>query len=143
MKINKYILLVLVCMAIAFCSCKSAQNHAAFYSLEGTHWTLTAINGESLQDTQTQPYILFSTDGKISGNLGCNEFFGTYYKNNNKLDINYTGSTKKLCGSMNTEKQFIAALKSDIKSYSIEGDVLIIKDNEKEVIRCIAQPNQE
>ncbi len=128
-------------MAISMCACgcKTSQSTADAPNgdtatsakkdckLTETKWMLTHINTMEIKDSPEAPYITFVGD-RISGNLGCNTFFGTFYASKKgKIDIEYTGSTKRLCNEMQVERDFISALKVDKKSYVISGDILIIR----------------
>ena len=56
-----------------------------------------------------------------------NTFFGSFYANKKgKIDIEYTGSTKKLCDQMDVEYKFISAMKSENMSYVLKEDLLFI-----------------
>ncbi len=74
-------------------------------SLGGSEW------GEG-QDSKV--VIQFSADGKVSGNLGCNRFFGTYKQDGDKLTFGAVGSTRMMCpeAQMKTEARVSAALSS-------------------------------
>ena len=139
----KRILLILLAVSLCACGCKTTKNSAdkpeaapvastsdndkPAYKLTETKWMLTHINTQEIGDCPESPYMVFTGD-RISGNLGCNSFFGTFYANKNgKIDIEYTGSTQKLCSEMQVERDFISALKVDKKSYVITGDLLIIR----------------
>ncbi len=104
----------------------SSETHAKPAKLTETKWLLTHLDGMPVKDTPEKPYIIFTGD-RVTGSLGCNTFFGTFYANNKgKISIEYTGSTKKLCNEMETEYQFISALKSENTSYVIKDEFLII-----------------
>lgn len=118
----------------------AADNNKPLYE---TQWMLTDINGEAIGDTPKKPFIRFTSDGNMSGSLGCNDFFGSCFVNKDKMSIEYKGSTKKLCNEMEVEKAFAAALKKDINNYAIVGDVLIIREKNQEVLRFKAAPKNE
>ena len=118
----------------------SSNNETPLYE---TQWMLTDINCEAIGDAPKKPFIKFSTDGNISGSLGCNDFFGSCYVKKDKMSIEYKGSTKKLCSNMDVENAFAAALKKDINNYVIVGDVLIIREKNQEVLRFKAAPKNE
>lgn len=104
--------------------------------LKGTHWNVTTIYERPLsQDIDIQPFIIFDTNGRCHGNLGCNIFFGEYSVKKNKIELSYIGSTKKLCQSMDTERAFAKALKNDIDSYVFKQDVLILYSGKREILQ--------
>lgn len=128
------IILVLTCSC-----CKSSKKNVKSGQLPliDTQWTLEAIESEEIgTDFALRPFIKFDTNYKITGSLGCNSLFGTYSINKkNKMTINYSGSTKRLCQQMSVERKFIKALKRSIDSYEIKGDVLILSADNEELLR--------
>ena len=95
-------------------------------NLTETKWMLTHLNAAPVKDSPEPPYIIFTGD-RVTGSLGCNTFFGTFYANKKgKIDIEYTGSTKKLCDEMDVEYKFISAMKSENMSYVLKEDLLFI-----------------
>ena len=158
----KKLSLVLVAILLLSCSCKTAENAEAKGQssqiveeqpaaspatgiksspkvqgkpLVQTNWMLTHINGESIGAAPVEASIAFNEEGGVSGTLGCNTFFGTYYVKKDKMSIDYTGATKKLCSEMSVEKKYIAALKSDITHYTIHDSELTIYTKNQEVLR--------
>lgn len=118
----------------------SASNEAPLYE---TQWVLTDINGEAIKESPKKPFIKFMSDGNVSGNLGCNDFFGSCFVKKDKMSIEYKGSTKKLCNNMDVENAFASALKQEINNYVISGDVLILRAKDQEVLRFKATPKTE
>lgn len=157
----KHLTFAFIIIALCSCGCKTAKKEVSSaplassnesMALTGTHWTLTHLYCEAIEETPAEPFITFNGN-TVSGNLGCNTFFGNFYASpNGKLDFEYTGSTKKLCQDMNLEYDFISALKSEHLSYTIIGDILIIKGDvmqngetlkNKEILRFKAVKNTE
>lgn len=118
----------------------SASNDTPLYE---TQWMLTDINCEAIGDAPAKPFIQFSNEGTVSGKLGCNDFFGNCFVKNNKISIEYKGSTKKLCNDMAVERAFASALGKDINNYVIVGDVLILRAKDQEVLRFKAASKTE
>lgn len=104
---------------------------------------LTDINGQPVGASMSEPFIEFSKDGKVSGNLGCNKFFCDCFVKKDKISIEYKGATKMLCNKMETERAFTSALKQEINNYVIVGDVLILRAKDQEVLRFKAAPKTE
>ena len=137
MRITK-LTLVLAIMTLGFCGCKTSQKAAESKNspLVSTQWQLESIYGQPVGNTfVTQPYIIFNEDGTFTGNLGCNTFFGTYYQKKQKLTLDFSGATKKLCGEMNTENAFLKGLKAGITNFSITDNTLIIYAGKEEIFR--------
>lgn len=140
--------LFFTCIILAICalSCKTSKNTAAAGSnapLYDTQWMLTDINCKPIGEAPSKPFILFNSEGGVSGKLGCNDFFGNCFVKKDKINIEYKGSTKKLCSDMNTERAFATALKQEINNYVIVGDVLILRAKNQEVLRFKAAPKTE
>lgn len=138
MKIHLSIFLfVLLCLG----GCKTNKNAISSDALplQDTHWDLVAIEGQKLnipnKKVQPQPYIVFDTLGRFNGNLGCNIFFGSYYQKKQKIELQYDGSTKRLCPNMDIEKAVLGAIKKDINNFTIEGKNLTLYSGKKEIMK--------
>ena len=133
---KKIIPLMFVCL-MCFTCCKTTKKAASGdMPLRQTQWNLVAIEQNAIsEDSPTQPYLIFGDDGQFYGNLGCNDFQGTYYQRKQSLKLEYTGSTKKLCSKMEVERDFMKALKKDIQEFTIDGNLLILTDGSKEILR--------
>lgn len=126
-----------------FCTCQTAKKaalEAQNKPLIETHWAVNTILGEPLsEETPNQAFIVFDTTGNYHGDLGCNKFFGSYYeKRKQKLELTYSGSTKRLCHDMDTEDRLLKTLRLEKLSYHIKKDTLLLYSNNKEIIRFIA-----
>lgn len=128
---------LIVLAVISFSCCKTTKNvETNNLPLVGTHWNLVAVEDQKLaENLPVQPFIQFEAEGQYSGNLGCNAFFGTYYTKKSKLDLSYTGATKKLCEDMSTEDAFLKAMKKDINNYVISGNTLTMFSGKTEILR--------
>lgn len=148
----KKLSLILVAVLLLSCSCKTAENAEAKGAsspateekttpkvqgkpLLQTYWVLTHINGEAIGAAPKEASIVFNDEGRVSGTLGCNNFFGTYFVKKDKMSIDYTGATKMLCSEMSVEEKYLAALKSDITHYAIHDSELTIYAKNQEVLR--------
>lgn len=130
-------LLVILC-SILFWSCNTTQKvvEADHPPLVGTLWYLESIDNQYIDTTyQSKPYIVFDTTNQYHGNFGCNDFFGSYYVTKKRLQLTYSGATKKLCSNMAVERVMLKSLKADINTYSIRGDMLVLLSGNKEVMR--------
>lgn len=130
---------MIMVLVMSFCACKSSKSNknSGNFPLVNTQWNLDAINGDVIShDFAIRPFITFDSTGVISGSLGCNSFFGEYtVVGKQKINVEYKGSTKRLCQKMEVEKAFMNALKNDINNYQIRGDELFLYNGKTEVLR--------
>lgn len=132
--------MILAVVCLAGCKTTNKATEANSKPLIGTQWNLVALYGEPIDSNQViQPFIIFDADGNFNGNLGCNTFFGSYYQKKQKLELNYSGATKRLCHEMDTERAVLKALKEEISSYTIAGNVLTLYANKVEILRFESQ----
>jgi heat shock protein HslJ len=72
--------------------------------------------------------VNFGPDGKITGNGGCNQFFGGYTVSGDHIKIGPIASTRKGCpGIIGTEAAFFAMLES-AKSFEEHDGMLVLYD---------------
>jgi heat shock protein HslJ len=131
------ILSFIVINIIFFNACQTTKNINESVPFLNTNWVLESINGYSVADigSNKDATIVFDSDNKIHGNLGCNNFFGIYTVRGKKsIKIEYTGSTKMMCMKMDVENQYAAALKNGITSYVIKGKNLSLMNGNKEIL---------
>jgi len=101
-------------------------------ALEDMEWSLISYGDSDnltqvLDDTEITATFQ-SSNGRISGNSGCNNYFANYEINQSELTlITPIGSTKKACPEpiMNQETEYYKLLEK-IESFTIEGTQLRI-----------------
>lgn len=64
--------------------------------LSGTAWILEDLAGAGVVD-RTQPTLVFSGDGKASGNASCNQFHGTATVSDRTITFGPLATTRKIC----------------------------------------------
>ena len=86
------ILILVTCLAtLPLVGCQSD----AAASLDGTSWTLIALNGEA---PLAGAEVTLQFDGdQISGSTGCNHYFGTYEVGRKQLTFGGVGMTERAC----------------------------------------------
>lgn len=104
--------------------------------LTGTSWTLLSLAGE---DSTQIPVIdgttataIFSADGNVGGNAGCNSYGASYTVDGANLSIKPTTQTEMYCetpGVMDQEDRYFMLL-ADVASYRMESDRLILTGSE-------------
>jgi len=85
-------------------------------------WAVDSLNGVKISAAEYPngvPTLEFHLDGgKLYGFAGCNNFSGTYYFVENKIQFNPPASTLKMCMQMTSETSFLALLNKKRYSYS-------------------------
>lgn len=101
--------------------------------LETTTWTLISYvdtNGKMIDAIQDSAVTAVFSNGDITGNAGCNNYFGTYEATGSDITIGPVGSTLMYCeseGLMEQETAYLMDL-GEVKSYSITGSMLTLAD---------------
>ncbi|WP_276135153.1 META domain-containing protein [Polluticoccus soli] len=102
-------------------------------SLAGKNWKLESLSGVPVvgRNAAGEAYIKFGADSnRISGNTGCNNFFGSYnLPAPGKITIKQVGSTKRACPNMDVEMNYLKALNT-ATNYSVSGDMLMLNDGD-------------
>ncbi len=131
----KYIMLLLIVVVTVSCSSqrKVQTSRSNLKKIEneitGKNWNLVEMNGSAVKPDGSEPYIRFNrVDNSVSGNTGCNSFFGNFVlSEENKIKFSPLASTKIACMGKNPEEEYLNAL-SKTESYSIGANELIFKD---------------
>jgi heat shock protein HslJ len=113
-------------------------------ALFGTYWKLVELNGTMPGLTSKEPHIVLSqSDKKVTGNGGCNSFFGTYqYQADGNISFADIGSTKMACPGLPVENEFFKTLTA-VKRYSFKLDTLILLGGPEPVAKFVAVPKSD
>jgi heat shock protein HslJ len=109
--------------------------------LPGSSWRLEAYRDAQGNSSPPLPGskidAVFSTDGKLNGNAGCNNYSATYQIGDQKLTLSPVVSTQMACptpaGVMEQETAYLGALQS-IASYKIENQKLTVLDAQGKIL---------
>lgn len=104
------------------------------FSPEGTEWTLSSYldeDGSTARLYGGAAITLEFEGGQVSGNAGCNNYFGDYEADEKgSLAFGMIGITEMYCeGRMDTESRYISLL-GDVASYSVNGETLTLYNGE-------------
>jgi len=137
---KKIIIPVILLIIIFGCqSQKKTVESASKKSLQSTVWILKSIEKQTIDSNQlTKLSIVFDTNGRYSGNFGCNKFFGSYFAKKQKITMDFAGATKKLCTDMDIEIIVSNIIKQNISKYKIYQDTLILLENKIEKLKFVA-----
>jgi len=106
-------------------------------SLSGSFWSVTSINNQSggVQSVvaDTEPTLLFQTDGLLFGTTGCNDLTAVYNFKESSIRIVEVKVNKSLCqtpeGVMDQEQNMVAALEN-AATYTITGSSLNLSNKD-------------
>lgn len=124
MKCASFFVLLLV---ILFSGCSPAPPVGG--SLEDSSWKLVSITSENgpVQIPDSAHLLMEFDTEKVTGNSGCNNFFGSYSTSEGNITISGLGATRMFCPeAMRLEEQFLRALEA-AESYSVRREELLIK----------------
>lgn len=98
---------------------------------EGLYTIKYLNNGKQAAISVKTPITMeLSSDGKMSGNTGCNQYTTSYSTKEDQLTIGFPATTRKMCSPelMEQEQQFVNALQKSIK-ISRNGEKWEIRDS--------------
>jgi heat shock protein HslJ len=102
--------------------------------LSGPTWRVTGYNNGSGGVVSTLSgtvlSMVFDTDGRVSGDTGCNMFNGPYTLSGSSISFGPIATTRRACLSDEAnqqEQQFLAALAATT-TYQLVGDGLTFRD---------------
>ena len=82
------------------------------------------------------PYLAFLKDSKISGETGCNRFFGDFSVKGKELGFTNVGSTRMMCPEMAFENAFMGAISSTAQ-FTLADNTLVLKDKDGNIIAIL------
>jgi heat shock protein HslJ len=102
--------------------------------LAGTSWRVIGYNNGKQAVTSvligTTLSMSFSSDGRVSGSAGCNNYTAAYTLSGATLEFGPAAATRKMCadptGVMDQEQQFLKALET-VATARQEGDSLELR----------------
>jgi uncharacterized lipoprotein YbaY/heat shock protein HslJ len=102
--------------------------------LANTYWKLLEVGDNPVTTPEGQKeahMILSAEDSRVNGNAGCNNFFGSWESDGEKVTFGQMGSTMMACQhGMDTEQAFLAAL-GEANRHQISGLIMeLYKDDQ-------------
>lgn len=135
--------LATLCTLVAAAGCSSISGASAGASgsgatLTNTSWQLTELAG---QPGARQTLQFDTSQGRVSGNGGCNNFSGGYQWSGKSLKMGPLASTRRACVDDATSRQESAFLKAleDTRTWQVDGKVLILAGDSGPLARFTPQ----
>jgi len=117
---------LVACMLIGLSACQTVSvQDTPDIDIEGT-WLIETVQGEAVID-YSPAQLVFSENGKLSGNNSCNQFFGQYKLYGQQLELLPTGNTMKACvdALMNQEQRVMQAMALVTQANESKGKLLL------------------
>ena len=143
-KMKKILMITALCIGIlVLAACASSQSGGGG-DLTGKVWALSELNGAPLV-AGTGISAEFTSDGKVSGSAGCNQYSGTYTTSGNSITFSASMATTLMAceqNIMDQEKAYLEAL-GNAKTYSVKGDQLTLSDADNTTIAAYKAQSQD
>jgi len=132
---KKIIFLSIVILSVLALFAKPRKKNTENLPLLNTKWILEEVYGMPVTQGVDTAFIIFFDNYRISGNFGCNLFFGNFSFGKKRIKLDYVGSTRRLCIDMSLEDQFSKAIRDDITHYHIEKNKLYLRYKEHVILK--------
>ena len=100
--------------------------------LEGPSWTLQGIadpsSGALVAPLPDVPVTARFENGEITGDAGCNSYFGGYQTDGNAIAIGPLGSTQAFCEAIQEQEDRYLTLLQAATAFTVDGGTLTLSD---------------
>lgn len=127
----------MVALGLAACQSTGVGPAPSSDALQG-RWQVQSIDGDSVSP-QSRAFIEFSEPPRLTGNGGCNRFFGMYRYDGRTLTIEpEVGSTKMACEAtvMAQEQQLFQWLPEATRAALVEGQLHLLDSDGRTLVRA-------
>jgi heat shock protein HslJ len=120
---KKLYLMMIAILMLAACGNANSASIAGTWSL--VSYGLPSSQTPAVPNVDTS--IEFSSDGKFTGNVGCNGFGGNYKRDGDKITFSAIMSTLMACQDpIGTQESSVLKSLRDTASFALNGDTLTI-----------------
>ena len=131
----RYIYHILMIVFISGCTHNGQSNNTPFLN---TTWNLSELFNEEIQYSGSAvPHLRFEAE-RVSGNDGCNHFFGSYTLDENSLKFGRLASTRMACPHIEGFELIFNKMLSMTTRFRISGSTLELFENDKLLASFIA-----
>lgn len=102
--------------------------------LTGVYWRPTYVGPEAVPE-DAGLWVQFEVDGSITGNAGCNSFFGSLTSTDAGVAVGPLGSTRRACPGaiMDRESAFLSALQQ-ATIFEVGGERMNCLDDDRTLL---------
>ena len=121
-------ILSVLAVTLTACAVATDEGDEAAERLYGLSWIAEEVSGQRVA-SGVESTLLVAADGKVSGNAGCNGYFGSVIIDGQAMSFGNLGSTKIACPepAMSQETRLLGALDST-RGYRLQNGVLLLLD---------------
>lgn len=111
----------------------TTQTGTSADNLSGKDWKLVMLDGKTvvLDSEIGSPHVKFENTEQVSGNLGCNNFGGSYKTDGNQISFSKIAATQMACPNLKVEQSFLEVLNT-ATTFSIVNDTLTLNNGTSE-----------
>ncbi len=105
----------------------NAEEAIPTVELEGSAWQAVSIAGVPAVEGAVST-LAFNAEGQVSGNAGCNNYFGSWGVDGTAISFGHMGATQMMCvepAVMEQEGRFLEAL-GNAEGFAVEEGMLLI-----------------
>lgn len=126
--VRTFSVLTVLAAAVAACSLVTEEGDEAAERLYDITWVAEEVSGQPVAPG-VESNLLVAADGKVSGNAGCNGYFGSVIIDGQAMSFGNLGSTKIACPepAMSQEDRLLGALDST-RGYRLQNGNLLLLD---------------
>lgn len=122
-----------ICAICAMTSCSTTKDVVNNMDITGK-WTIEKAMGKTTQGTENKPFINFEKGGKMNGNAGVNNFFGSYSVKGNEVKFERTGMTLMMGPGMEVEQAVTSALELSKTIKNVDGKAVVLSEKNDTVL---------
>jgi heat shock protein HslJ len=141
---KKLAVLLTIFAGLMLTGCACTPSNGETNLLSGTGWLLTELNGTPVASSPAMT-LMFSEDGNVNGNDGCNLYSSTYTAENGTINISEEMTvTERACSGpiMQQAKTFTTALKQAV-TYRTENKQLRLMAADGSTLAVFLQQGKE
>lgn len=129
---NKLVILTVFALALVSCNTtKKTSDQDANAQISNTTWELVELDGSKIDQTNTEgkkiQFTLNSTDQRVFGNSGCNNFNGSYnLEDGMRIKFSQIASTRMACPESDINEQEVLNVFNKADNYTVNGNKLML-----------------
>jgi heat shock protein HslJ len=128
-KCLKTITVLSVATALTACVNPVKEQHN---SLVG-NWQIVNVQGQAISNDKAR--LIFSEEGSVAGNNGCNNVMGTYQPVHDHLNLSPLATTRMACkGAAQQDAQTFTKALTHVEHFLVKGDALYLTDEQDETV---------